>query len=498
MIGEPVALAFDPRGRIWVVEMRGYMPNIDGKGEDEPNGRIIILEDTNADGRMDKETVFLDQLVMPRAIMLRKGGALVAEPPVLYWCPDANNDGKADEKIPLHPNYTAGGNPEHMPNGLLPALDNWIYNAKSNERFRFTAAGEFRRERTAFRGQWGITQDDWGRLYYNYNSDQLRGDLLPAEYLSRNSNFRTSEGVNVRIARDQRVFPGRVTPGVNRGYQPGLLNDGKLVAFTAASAPVIYRGGLFPEEFRGNSFVPEPSANLIKRNLHIERDGDVVAHSAYETEEFMTSTDERFRPVSLYNGPDGALYVIDMYRGVIQHITYLTPWLRKQYIERGLDQPLHQGRIWRIVPDGTKLRALPKLAEASTQQLVSLLSHVNGWQRDTAQQLLVERADAAALPELQKLSRTGHEPLGRLHALGPSKVSRSSIPALWSPRSRTRIRRCALPRCASRRYLRGKIRRLRGRCSACRRTNRPMCSCNCSAPSARWKRTRRIWRSRGS
>ncbi|HEX8313222.1 MAG TPA: dehydrogenase, partial [Chthoniobacteraceae bacterium] len=202
MIGEPVTMAFDERGRIWVVEMRGYMQNLDGLNEDTPNGRVVILEDTNGDGRMDKETVFLDKLVMPRAIMLRKGGAVIAEPPALYWCPDANRDDKADEKIVIHPGYTGPGDPEHKPNGLLPALDNWIYNAKSSERFRFNQAGEFIKEATAFRGQWGITQDDWGRIYYNTNSDQLRGDLLPSEYLARNSHFRGAEGVNAIIAAD--------------------------------------------------------------------------------------------------------------------------------------------------------------------------------------------------------------------------------------------------------------------------------------------------------
>ena len=141
MVTTPVAMQFDEDGRLWVVEMNGYMPNVDGKGEDVPNGRVVVLEDTNGDGKMDKSTVFLDKLLMPRAISLRKGGALMCEPPNVYWCADANHDLVADGKDPLIANYTAGGNPEHMPNGLMLALDDWIYNAKSNVRHRFTPSG---------------------------------------------------------------------------------------------------------------------------------------------------------------------------------------------------------------------------------------------------------------------------------------------------------------------------------------------------------------------
>lgn len=418
MVEEPVTISFDARGRMWVVEMRGYMPNVDAKGEDEPNGRVVILEDTNGDGRMDKRTVFLDGLVMPRAIMLRKNGAVVAIPPALYWCPDANDDGVADEKIVIHPNYCGTSNPEHLPNGLLLAMDNWIYNAKSSERFRFNQAGEFIKDRTFFRGQWGIAQDDWGRLYYNYNSDQLRADLLSSEYTGRNPNFRFVEGVNAQIAKDQRVYPIRVTPGVNRAYRKGMLKDGKLYEFTGASGPVVYRGDLFPEEYRGNSFVPEPVANLIKRNVHAERDGDILAKQAWKDREFLASDHERFRPVNLFNAPDGALYVVDMYRGIIQHLTYVSPWLRRQILTRGLEKPIHQGRIWRIVPDKTTgATKRPLLASLKPAELVAELESANGWRRDTAQRLLVESGDAALVPALQKLLTSSKSPLARLHAL---------------------------------------------------------------------------------
>lgn len=417
LIQTPVAMQWDGDGRLWVVEMNGYMPNVDGKGEDVTNGRIVVLEDTNGDGQMDKSTVFLDKLVMPRAISLRKGGALIAEPPMVYWCPDKDGDLKADGKEPVIPNYTAGGNPEHMPNGLMLALDNWLYSSKANKRYRFLQDGTLKTESTLFRGQWGITQDDYGRLFYNTNSDQLRGDLIPANYLSRNSNFKNPPGVNVQIVKSQKTFPGRVTPGVNRGYRPNQLREGRLAEFTAACGPLVYRGDLFPEEFRGNSFICETSANLVKRNVHVERDGDVMAKDAYEEKEFLTSTSERFRPVNAYDGPDGAIYVVDMARGVVQHITYVSPWLRRQILERQLELPLTQGRIWRIVPDNAQRRPAPKLEKASTAELVAALSEPNGWTRDTAQRLLVERGGTEAVAALEKLVKEGKQPLGRLHAL---------------------------------------------------------------------------------
>ena len=417
MISTPVAMQFDEAGRIWVVEMNGYMPNVDAIGEDKPVGRIVVCEDSNGDGRMDKSTVFLDQLVLPRAIMLRKGGAVIAEPPALYWCPDANGDLVADGKELIIPNYITGGNPEHMPNGLLLALDNWIYSAKSNKRYRFGTDGLPKSDTTTFRGQWGICQDDWGRLFYNTNSDPLRADLLPTEYLSRNPNLKRPYGADVQIAKNLRVWPSRVTPGVNRGYQRGILTpEGKLAAFTAASGPVIYRGDQMPE-LRGDAFVPEPSGNLIKRYVLTEKDAEISASDAYDKAEFITSTSERFRPVNLYNGPDGALYIVDISRGVIQHWTYETAWLRRQIKDRGLEQPLDHGRIYRVVAENQPKAPVVNLAKASTSELVKALEHANGWVRDTAQRLLVERADPTSIGPLRELVKTARSPFASLHAL---------------------------------------------------------------------------------
>jgi glucose/arabinose dehydrogenase/mono/diheme cytochrome c family protein len=419
MVEVPVTMQFDPDGRLWVVEMRAYMPNVKGEGENEPIGRISVLEDTDGDGKMDKSTVFLDGLVMPRAIGLVNGGALIGVPPSVLFAKDTNGDGKADDVKPVFGGYGISGNAEHKDNGLMMAMDNWIYNAKSSKRFRFKD-GKWAESPTYFRGQWGISQDDLGRLYYNSNSDVLRVDVTPAEYLTRNSNFSKPAGIDVQPHKDQSVWPGRVNYGVNRGYKDNQLRpDGTLATVTAACGPMVYRGDLFPEEFRGNVFVCEPSGNCVMRKVISEKDLVPTARNPYAKTEFLTSTDERFRPVNLFTGPDGAMYVVDIYHGILQHKTYETPYLIKQIKERGLDQNNRKGRIWRVVPDGANAnaKARPKLNGAPVAQLVEALNHPNGWWRDTAQRLLVEKADPSAVPLLTELVTAAQTPVAKLQAL---------------------------------------------------------------------------------
>ena len=267
----------------------------------------------------------------------------------LIFARDTNGDDVADETTVVDADYARGGSPEHEPNGLLHGIDNWIYNAKSKFRYRFQN-GAWVKQETEFRGQWGITQDDFGRLYYNYNWDQLRGDVVPPSYLNRNPNHKSVFGTNLAIAADQTVFPARTNTGVNRAYRPGVLDDrGRLREFTSASAPVVYRANHYPDEFHGNVFVCEPAANLIKRNIVADHGVALTARHAYPDREFVASTDERFRPVWTTVGPDGALYVADMYRGIIQHGQYMTSHLREEIVSRRLDSPIHMGRIYRVV-----------------------------------------------------------------------------------------------------------------------------------------------------
>lgn len=421
LIEEPIALTFDPDGRMYVVELRGYMPDTEGgQKELEPVGRVTLLEDTDGDGKMDKATRFMEGLVSPRAVGLAGGGVLVAEPPTLWYAKDTDGDGKADKKEAIAGDYGARNpNPEHKANGLVYGLDNWIYNANYPVRFKFNAAkGTFTRDGSTSKGQWGIAQDDVGRLYYNTNSAMLRGDLAPSQYLSRNPYLANPAGLNVSLATNK-VYPSRVNPGVNRGYTNTLNEKGYLTGVTAACGPTVYRGDNFGSEYSNNAFVCEPSGNVVIRHVITQNgvglNGKSVQHEGLD---FLTSTDERFRPVNLYTAPDGTLYVVDMYRGILQHAAYLTAYLKNQIEQRGLEKGLHLGRIYRVVSDTQKPGPQPRLSKATVAELVKNLSHANGWWRDTSQRLLIERQDASAVPLLTALIKAkDSNPLARIHAL---------------------------------------------------------------------------------
>ncbi len=423
LVSAPVALSFDEKGRIWVVEMQDYMPDTVGTGEDKPGGKIVILSDTNRDGLMDTRQVFLDSLVLPRAICLIDDGILVAEPPRL-WYYTIKND-KAAGRTLVDSAYAVGGNVEHQPNGLFRAVDNWIYNAKSSKRYK-KAGNRWLIEKTHFRGQWGISQDDYGRLYYNTNSDNLIGDYFMPGPGAENDHQRDVAGFGETIVEDNRVYPVRPTPGVNRGYMPGILDDSlRLVNFTAACGPLIYNGHLFGKDYEGNAFVAEPSANLIKRDLLAEDGYRTTGKEAYAKKEFLASEDERFRPVNLHIGPDGAIYIVDMYRGIIQHKTYLTPYLKHEIKERSLTDPLNFGRIYKIVPvaqaagndSGKNANPGPIPFGGSPGEWVALLRHPNGWVRSRAQQLLVDAKDPKTVPALRQLLKDPAGPIPMIHAL---------------------------------------------------------------------------------
>lgn len=417
LVCDPVAVSFDPSGRLWVVEMRGYMNDLDARGEHLPNGRIVVLRDADHDGRADTSHVFAEDLVLPRAVLPLRGGVLVVTPPELVWLPDADGDLRADGRTTVMGGFEAGlDNPEHSGNGLLWSFDHRIHLANDARLVHWSMAG-FRVEPGAGGGQWGITHDDRGRHFFNYNEDWLRCDLVPGRYGPLAQPFGGLPQLNHRVCQDRTVWPVRITPGVNRGYQPGRLVDWVLAIHTAVCAPHVYRGGWLPCD--GDVFICEPAGNLVRRVGLRQPDGALQGENVYQAQrqEFLASTDERFRPVHLATGFDGALYVVDMYRGVIQHRNFVTTFLRRQIEARGLERPIGLGRIWRIVPAGVPAPPpAPVLHDAAGDQLVAALSHGNGTVRDLALRELVQRQLTDTAPALRDLLRTGATPAVRIAA----------------------------------------------------------------------------------
>ena len=420
MVEEPILIDWDPDGRLWVIEERGYMQDLPATNEREPLGRISVLEDTNNDGKMDKKTVFMDGLVLPRALKVLDRGVLIGEPPHLWLARDTNGDLKADSKELVVDTYGQElGNIEHNANSLTWALDNWMYTSEHNGYLRLKD-GKFDYQPTLARGQWGATQDDAGRIYRNTNEAALFVDLLPARYFTRNPNLVRTRGLYESLQNEEvnRVWPVRPTRAVNRGYQEGILRpDGTLAHFTAVCAPTVYRGDRLPAELYGNVFVAEPAANLVSRIIVSDDGSTLRSKKAYADAEFLASTDERFRPVYLSSAPDGTLYVVDTYHGIIQHKGFITEYLRDQILSRKLDRPSGHGRIFRIVHDTTQRDRTPALSKASPAQLVDTLSHPNGWWRDTAQRLLVERGDRSIVKALTDKAERASDWRTRLHAL---------------------------------------------------------------------------------
>ncbi|MFT5905639.1 MAG: glucose/arabinose dehydrogenase/mono/diheme cytochrome c family protein [Cryomorphaceae bacterium] len=432
MVRMPVALDFDSDGRAWVVEMRNYMLDLDGTREHEPTGHIRVLEDTTGDGKLDKITTFLDKLILPRAIAVTPDGVLYCHEDKLYFI---KRDGLKPVGKPqlIDADYAKGGNAEHKANGLLRGLDNWYYNAKSNARYR-RINGKWTKQQTVFRGQWGIAQDNHGKLYSNNNSNLLFGETKRPGLHYAHPNLKIKYKANQRVG-DNAVHPIRITPGVNRAYQKGLLDPktGKIKNTTAAAGMTIYRGNQFPEKYQGMGIVSSPCANLVKL-IDIKRDNQNNPKGSHPLgkKELIATTDEWFRPVNIYTAPDGSVWILDIHFGLIQHKTYMTTYLRKQYSSRGLDKPADtHGRIYRLTHKSNPLAKVPQLSALNEADLIKHLGHDNGTVRDKAQLLITEKltSDSSSLAaSLTKAFLASSKPLQQLHILWSLEAT-GKIPA---------------------------------------------------------------------
>jgi mono/diheme cytochrome c family protein/glucose/arabinose dehydrogenase len=422
MVIDPILAEFDADGRMWVVEMPGFAMDMAMSDSREPICRVVVLEDTNDDGTMDTRTVFADGLVLPRAIKPVDGGVLVGEPPMLWLMRDTNGDLKMDTKEAVADTYgRREANPEHNANSLIWGLDNWIYTSEHDWHLRFKA-GKYEVVPTLNRGQWGGAIDDAGRVYRNVNSAPLFTDFTLARYFARNPNVARTRGLYEPVISidDAVVWPIRPTKGVNRGYREQFFRpDGSSVILQSAGTPLVYRGDRLPKDMQGNVFVTDSTTNLVHRMVMVDDGtGRMTAKNAYEKGEIFASTDERVRPVSLTSGPDGTLYIVDMYRGVVQDVQYQTEYLQEHIRGNKLEMPIGRGRIWRLTHDTTQRDRKPQLSKETPAGLVQYLSHPNGWWRDTAQQLIVQRQDASVAPAVKALMKSTSDWRVKLHVMG--------------------------------------------------------------------------------
>jgi mono/diheme cytochrome c family protein len=378
----------------------------------------MLLEDTDNDGMMDKSSVFVDSLMAPR-MLLCVGHELFVNETNSYSIDaykDTDNDGQADERRTVYENpKRAYGNIEHQRSGLDWNLDNWIYVTTDPVRFRYSN-GQLLVDSlvSGSNGQWGLTHDDYGRLFFSRAASGVA-----ASGFQINPVYGQLELEDAFDEKFHEVWPRVITPDVNGGPRT-LRPDSTMFGFTSVTGQSVYRGDRLPETARGNYFVADPVGRFVRRAFIKDNDGIITFKNAYEQDEFLTSTDMNFRPVNTYTGPDGCLYIVDMYRGIIQESTWAQPgsFLYHQIINKALDQNIKRGRIYRLVFDGIDRSETPRLLDASSEELVQYLSHPNGWVRDNAQKVLVVRGDRSVIPALNKiLTSPSSDPLGQLHAL---------------------------------------------------------------------------------
>jgi putative membrane-bound dehydrogenase-like protein len=414
----PTAIAFDGNGRLYVNEMRSYMLDADGSREFEPVSRISVHESTKGDGTFDHHSVFIDKLILPRFILpLDKGSVLTMETNAddIFKYTDTTGDGVAEKKELFFSGAGRRGNLEHQQSGFIWAMDNWIYSTYNAFRIRWTPGGVIKEPTAPNFGQWGLTQDDYGKPWF-VDAGGERGPInfqTPIVYGAFNVADQFEPGFEV-------TWPAPGIADMQGGMSRIRMPIGVLNHFTATCGPDIFRGDRLPADLRGDLLFAEPVGRLVRRSKVVVTEGVTQLRNPYPNSEFILSLDPLFRPVNMATAPDGTLYIVDMYHGIIQESQWTEPgsYLRAKIHQLQLDKVTGHGRIWRLVYDGIEPeRKQPRMLDETPAQLVTHLDHPNGWWRDTAQKLLVLRQDKSVVPALQTMARNSTSVLGRFHAM---------------------------------------------------------------------------------
>ena len=440
LIKDPVAFDWDPSGRLWVVEMADYPMGMDGKGK--AGGRVRVLDDTDNDGRYDTATLYADGLNFPNGILTWRGGAIVTAAPDILFLQDTDGDGKADQREVLFTGLQQG-NQQLRANGLRWGLDNWVHVASGGHHGKYGLQTKLRSSRAKidvtigardFRirpdtgeiqpqsgpTQFGRNRDDWGHWFGTQNSHPIWHYVLPDHYLKRNPHYVASEVRHQLFPANPRVYPASSLQKRYHSFQQANR-------FTSACSGMIYRGRRLFDDDITHAFACEPFQNLVQHSTLKPHGVTFEAKRVGKEDEtdFFASEDRWCRPVMARNGPDGALWIADMYRYMIEHPQWLPDEGKAELLPHyrlGDDR----GRIYRVIPNGRNSNGSnpgdeagnsKRLSELDTAGLVSSLQSANGWTRDKAHQILLWNDDRSAIPALEKLVAESKIPVGRLHAL---------------------------------------------------------------------------------
>lgn len=435
LIEKPVLAEYDTMGRLWVAEMVSYMLDENAADEKSAISTVKRLEDTDGDGQMDKATVVVKDLVLPRILAFDAVGLITTDGKALVRYPLDNDGNVSGERTVLDPEYASGKNVEHEPNGFIPGIDNFRYNSKAAKSY---TSSSYELQNTAFRGQWGIHQTDDGMLIHNNNSILgVIDTVYPGTANARPKIKARGTEQSVRIGANN-IQPLRHSRGTNRAYKwvnkkwVGTLKDDILKSPTSASGITFYDAAAMPDGYGSTIAVSCPASNLVALRSWQPDDSPAKARNPLGEASVVATKDERFRPVSTFTTPDGAIGIVDMSHGIVQHDIFLTGYLRNYYLQSGLaGPPRGYGRIWKAVPkQRTSLPETPTWpATASQNQLVEMLHHPLQWWRIQAQYKLASIPAEKLNPENTTALRTIIENAAksdeRTHAV-------AAIHALWT------------------------------------------------------------------